>query len=105
MDVFGSGPNTTLRGVFIWTLWKLSTPQTDRLDDPNYTKAFQLIVHVQLIIFLVDETKIEYLRNPNYQFQPWLMFATLAAGAMILRSQQTPAATARAILAPVPART
>jgi hypothetical protein len=74
-------------GVFswmIWKFWKLSTPETDRLDDPDYAKAFLLVARAQLVVFLVDEMKIEYLRNSNYEFQPWVMFAGLTSAYMIL---------------------
>jgi len=78
-------------GMFLWImwkLWKLSTPQTDRLDDPSYVRAFQFASHVQLLIFFVDQTKIEYLRNPNYVYQPWILFASLVAAAMMLQGQE-----------------
>jgi hypothetical protein len=81
-------------GAFLWImwrLWKLSTPRTDRLNDPSYLKAFQLAAHVMLVIFFVDELKIEYLRNPNYQFQPWVLFGMIVAAAMIARDQTAPA--------------
>jgi len=88
---------------FLWLLWKLlrtSAPMTDRLDDPSYAKAFLLVAHVQLVIFLVDELKIEYLRNPVYQFQVWLMFSSLVATALIARSAKPAALPA---IAPAPA--
>jgi len=88
---------------FLWLLWKLlrtSVPMTDRLDDPSYAKAFLLVAHVQLVIFLVDELKIEYLRNPVYQFQIWLMFSSLVATALIARSAKPAALPA---IAPSPA--
>ena len=76
--------------AFMWMLWGLfrrSMPTTDRLDDPSYAKAFLLTAHVQLVIFLVDEIKIEYLRNPVYQFQIWVMFSTLVAASLIVKRQ------------------
>jgi O-antigen ligase len=67
----------------LWTLWRMSTPQTDRLNHPEFAKALQLVTRVQLAIFLVDEIKIEYLRNATYQFQVWVFFSMLAATSMI----------------------
>jgi hypothetical protein len=61
----------------------MSTPQTDRLNHPEFAKALQLVTRVQLAIFLVDEIKIEYLRNATYQFQVWVFFSMLAATSMI----------------------
>jgi O-antigen ligase len=90
----------------IWKLWKLSAPRTDRLDDPDYVKAFQLVTRVQLLIFLVDELKIEYLRNANYQYQPWILFSALAATGMIVLERGRPAgkASAPAVLATAASR-
>ncbi len=81
-------------GFFVWfmaRLWKLSSPKTDRLDDPDYVKSYLLAAHVMLLIFFVDEMKIEYLRNSNYLFQPWILWSTVAAAAMVARPQEAPA--------------
>ena len=81
--------------MFVWlmvTFWRNGSPRTDRLDDPNYAEAFLLCARVQLFTFFVDEIKIEYLRNQTYQFQPWLLFSTIAVAAMI--RQRTTAAAA-----------
>jgi len=99
--------------MFLWlmvTFWKMSRPATDRLDDPSYLRAFTLAARVQLLIFFIDETKIEYLRNPTYQYMPWILFSTITATAVILgRERQTAAApTAEparpSVLAPAPVR-
>ena len=42
-----------------------------------------MIANAQLFVFLIDQTKIEYLRNPIYQFQVWVMFAYMVAAARI----------------------
>lgn len=92
---------------FLWKLWKSSTPRTDRLDDPDYSKAFLLMAHVQLLIFVVDEIKIEYLRNPVYMFQPWVFFSTLAAASLVASRArvESPARAVRpSARAPLPAR-
>ena len=31
------------------------------------------------VVFLIDEIKIDYLRNSIYQFEVWIMFAMLVA--------------------------
>ncbi len=71
--------------------WIITRQSTDRLDDPNYAKAFLIVAHVQLATFLLDEVKIEYLRNPIYQFQIWVMFASMVAGYMITRRERAAA--------------
>src|SRR5262249_48027589 len=90
--------------AFIWMLWGLfrsSMPTTDRLGDPSYAKAFLLTAHVQLVIFLVDEVKIEYLRNPVYQFQVWAMFSTLVATSLIVKRQAAGSQEAARTVRPV----
>ncbi|HTO92550.1 MAG TPA: O-antigen ligase family protein [Candidatus Sulfotelmatobacter sp.] len=86
------GNNIGFVGVtfFLWFLFRMlraSIPTTDRLNDPSYSKAYLLAAHVQLVIFLVDELKIEYLRNPIYQFQIWVMFSMLIATSLIVKQQ------------------
>lgn len=76
--------------AIMWGFWKLSRPQTDNLADPDYVKAFTLAARIQLVIFFVDETKIEYLRNGVYQFMPWVFFSTLVAAGMIGRGGTEP---------------
>lgn len=80
-------------GFFMWlmvTLWRISRPRGDRLGDPDYAKAFLLVGHVQLITFLVDEIKIEYLRNPIYIFQIWVFFASIVAAYQISKYERPP---------------
>ena len=57
-----------------------------------------IIARVQMLVFLVDEIKIEYVRNEVYQFQVWMMFALMAAAHHLLHSTpaRAPAAGARA---------
>lgn len=64
---------------FLWRLWRISRPGTDDLRHPDYARAFQIVAHVQLAVFVVDQIKIEFLRNMIYQFQVWWMFAMLVA--------------------------
>jgi O-antigen ligase len=73
---------------FLWILWKLwvmTRPRTDSLEDPSYARAYLMVAHLQLLVFVIDQTKIDFLRNPIYQFQVWLMFASIAAAYRIDR--------------------
>lgn len=91
--------------AFTWlmvTFWRSARPGTDRLDDPDYVEAFLLCMRIQLFIFFVDEIKIEYLRNIVYQFQPWVLFSSLAAAVMIRQRAKAPAALPSAAPAPPP---
>jgi O-antigen ligase len=80
-------------GIFLWlmgTLWRISVPKTDRIGDPNYARAFLLVAHVQLVTFLIDEIKIEFLRNPIYIFQIWVLFASIVAAYQITKTEPAP---------------
>jgi O-antigen ligase len=80
----------------LWTLFRITRPTTDDLRHPDFLRSFMIIAHVQMVVFLVDETKIEYLRNINYAFQVWLMFGLMVAAHRLLASgaeHSTPADT------------
>ena len=69
-------------GCYLWLLfrlWQLSLPKVINLRDPNYARAYLLVGHVQLVVFLVDQAKIDFLRNPIYPFQVWLLFAFIVS--------------------------
>ncbi len=74
-------------GWILFTLFRITRPLVARLDDPSYARSYLVIANTQLLLFAVDQTKIDFLRNPIYQFQVWLLFATWAAGAMVARSE------------------
>jgi O-antigen ligase len=82
--------------IFAWLLWilfRITRPTTDNLRHPDFLRSFMIIAHVQMIVFLVDEIKIEYLRNINYAFQVWMMFGLMVAAHRLLASgeaQTTP---------------
>ena len=50
-----------------------------------------------LLVFLVDEIKIDYLRNDTYMYFPWILMGLVAANYRIIREQD---AAARAAPAP-----
>jgi O-antigen ligase len=63
----------------LWVLFRHTRPHTDDLRHRDPLQAFMLIARAQMAVFLVDESKIEYLRNDIYAFQIWLMFGMMAA--------------------------
>lgn len=84
---------------FLWllvVLWRLTSPRTDSLADPDYAEAYVLVARAQLVIFLVNEFKIDYLRNPVYQFVVWVMFSSMACGAMLAQHNRRAAAAGAA---------
>jgi O-antigen ligase len=82
-------------GFFLWMLWRLwrmSKPQHDDLFHASFASGFMVMGHAMLFVFLIDEIKIDYLRNSIYQFQVWVFFAMIAAAH---RVAQKDAAAAR----------
>jgi O-antigen ligase len=83
--------------VFLWLLWtffRMSRPTTDDLRGGDYVRSYMIVAHVQMLVFMVDQIKIEYLRNENYQFQVWMMFALITAGYQVARAAEGPGRSA-----------
>jgi len=68
-------------------LFKLTRPVVDDLRHQSYADAFLIVAQAQLIMFCLNELKIDYLRNPNYTFQVWLMFANWTAAYLVSRDE------------------
>jgi hypothetical protein len=45
------------------------------------------ILHVWLIMFMIDQMKIEYFRNEIYYYYVWLFFGLIAATSNIIRRE------------------
>jgi O-antigen ligase len=71
--------------AILWGLFRATLPSTHSFRDPSYARSYLLIAHTQLIVFMVDQIKIDYLRNAIYQFQVWLMFSMMVSAALIAR--------------------
>lgn len=80
-------------GFFLWILGvfvRLTRPTVDSLRHPDYARAAQIVTRAQLIAFMVNEFKIDYLRNSIYQTVVWAMFSVWTATYLVAR-QPTPA--------------
>ena len=60
-------------------------PTVDDLRHGSYADAFLIVGQGQLLLFVLNEMKIDFLRNPIYTFQVWLMFATWTAAFLVSR--------------------
>ena len=49
----------------LWTLFRITRPTTDDLRHADFVRSFMIIARVQMVVFFVDEIKVEYLRNIN----------------------------------------
>jgi hypothetical protein len=71
----------------LWRLWRLSRPLSTDLATSGYATTYLVFGHVQLLVFAIDQLKIDYLRSPIYQFQVWVMFAFLVAASQLARAE------------------
>lgn len=59
----------------------------------SFPEALMKVLHVSLVIFIIDQIKIDYLRNNIYMYFVWFFFGLIAATRNVIRSD---AAAARA---------
>ena len=57
--------------LILWGLFSLLRPVVDDLHHESYADAYLIVARTQLFVFMINELKIDYLRNPVYQFQIW----------------------------------
>jgi len=70
-----------LLGGLIWIL----KPVVDDLRHESYADAYLIVARTQLFMFMLNEIKIDFLRNSIYTFQVWLMFGTWTAAYLVSR--------------------
>jgi uncharacterized protein YacL len=92
---------------FLWRLWRMSYLRDVDLVHDDYATAFLAVANVQLVFFMVDQLKIDYLRNPIYTYQVWVLFASIVTAYRVAhagaRSSRPVAALARAQSTPLAA--
>lgn len=79
--------------MILIALFRLTRQGHLDLQDPSYSRAFMPVAHTMFVVFLIDEIKIDYLRNGIYQFEVWILFAMLVATARVAsaRPERVPA--------------
>jgi O-antigen ligase len=83
--------------IYLWLLvmlWRRTHPGNHSFDDPDYATAFLVFAHAQLFVFLVDQFKIDFMRNSIYTLHVFVMFGILAATATIARQNRAGGAPA-----------
>ncbi len=68
-------------------LVRLLRPVVDDLRHSSYADAYLIVARTQLFMFMLNEVKIDYLRNPIYIFQVWMWFGTWTAAYLVSRDQ------------------
>jgi len=80
---------------FIWILGTLLRGSFRRmgrsLTDIPFSKSLLLILHVDMFIFIIDQMKIEYLRNTAYPFFVWFLFGLTAACTLVVKQEDAAA--------------
>jgi hypothetical protein len=63
----------------------LLRPVVDDLQHESYADAYLIVARAQLFLFMLNELKIDYLRNAIYQFQVWQFFGMWTAAYLVSR--------------------
>ncbi len=71
--------------LLLWGMFKTLRPVVDDVRHASYADAYLIIAQTQMLLFAVNEIKIEYLRNPIYQYQVWSMFGGWMAAYLVSR--------------------
>ncbi len=65
----------------LWEVWRSSRPRAPSLGSGTFIQGASLLVRIQLFTFIIDQVKIDYLRNNIYSFYVWFLFGlTYAVG-------------------------
>lgn len=64
------------------------------LTESPFPEALMKILHVCLVMFIIDQIKIEYLRNDIYSYFIWIFFALIVATGNVIKRQQQKTDTA-----------
>lgn len=84
--------------VFLFIMFRLYRSSlryaARRLRDPRFSRSALLVMNTVLVIFLIDQIKLEYLRHEVYQFFVWSLFGLLVAAVNVARRQEDETAEA-----------
>ena len=73
--------------MILFGMYTMMRPVVDDLRHASYADAYMIVARAQLIMFALNEIKIDFLRNPNYTYQVWLLFSTWTAGYLVSRDE------------------
>jgi O-antigen ligase len=75
--------------AILYRLWRMSSIGRQSLTGTSYARAFLVVANTQLLVFIVDQLKIDYARNAIYTTVVWLMFANIVAAYQIVRREES----------------
>jgi O-antigen ligase len=77
--------------AFLMLLYKLLRvsirTRADTLFAPSFPRALMLILHVDLVMFMIDQIKIDYPRNTTYLYFVWFMFGLIVATHNVIQNE------------------
>ena len=79
-------------GAFLWLmvrLWAATRRAASSMSDPSYARGLLLALQGMLLLFLVDQIKIDYLRNSVYSYWVWIFFGLIIAAGRIAAAEAT----------------
>jgi O-antigen ligase len=71
--------------ALLFGMVKFLKPVVDNLRHASYADAYLIVARTQLFLFMLNELKIDFLRNPIYQYQVWMWFGTWTAAYLVSR--------------------
>jgi len=80
-------------GIYLWILWELwksSRPRSPAINEGSYIDGLTIVARVMLLTFIVDQTKIDYLRNARYSFFIWFLFGMIWVIGRVARDEAQP---------------
>ena len=73
--------------MLLFGLFTMLRPVVDDLRHESYADAYLIVARAQLLMFCINELKIDFLRNGIYTYQVWLMFSTWTAAYLVSRDE------------------
>jgi O-antigen ligase len=73
--------------MILFGLFSMMRPVVDDLRHASYADAALILCRAQWLMFCLNEIKIDFLRNPVYTFQVWLMFSAWTAAYLVSRDE------------------
>jgi O-antigen ligase len=91
---------------YVWilvALWKSTRPRAPSLGSGTFVEGATLLCRVMLFTFIIDQIKIEYLRNERYAFFVWFLFGLLVAVGRVAKREEALARAAGPAVGSLPA--
>ena len=72
----------------LYRVWRATDRHAPYLGHASYAGALLLALRAMLLLFIVDQIKIDYIRNPIYPYWVWLFFGLTIATSRLARAEE-----------------